>query len=172
MKKLKYSNIQFQPGPPGARALLTVKFMDDEGEVYNWMPKWVEAEQLFLKAINTESFNKPESEWLPRLAHAVQETAEAANQPIQHARKVSGIFDRLKEGKLIIEDNTHRGNIMVYPVTPLFPVDYEFLTKWLGRSVTAIEINGVVVKLWHESGYGQQEEYPPTDAIDVDDLPF
>lgn len=57
MKKLKYSRLERQPGPPGARVLLIAKFMDDEGEVYSWMPRWPEAEQLFLQAINTESFN-------------------------------------------------------------------------------------------------------------------
>jgi len=165
MKRLKYSNLQFQSGPPGARALLTVKFMDDDGDVYNWMPRWAEAEELFLKAINTESFNKPESEWLPRLANSVQETAEAANQPIHQAQKIYGMFDHLDEGKLVILDNT-QGGAVEHTVTPLFPVDYEFLTQWLGLWVTAIQINGVIVKLWHETGYGPPDEFP------LPDLPF
>ena len=170
MKKLKYSNLQFQPGPPGARALLTVKFMDDDGEVYNWMPKWAEAEELFLKAINTESFNKPESEWLPRLANAVQETAQAANQPIQQARKIYGQIDHLEEWNLVIQEQSRNGSEFSAP--PLFPVDYEFLTTWLGRYVTAIEINNVIVKLLYQPGYDEDEmeEYPPRTA--TDDLPF
>lgn len=180
MKRIKYSNLQLQPGPPGARALLTVKFMDDDGEVYSWMPTWAEAEQLFLKAINTESFNKPESDWLPRFANTVQETAEAVNQPIQQARKIYGVFDSLNEGKLVIHTR-HSGGYLVQEVTPLFPVDYEFLTLWLGRQITAIEINGIGVKLWHETQNGRREEYPgsngrPPDSgppmDDVDDLPF
>jgi hypothetical protein len=39
MKRLRYVNFQTEPGPQGAKALLTVKFMDHGGEVYSWMPR-------------------------------------------------------------------------------------------------------------------------------------
>ena len=142
MKKLKYSRLQWEPGPRGARALLTVKFMDDGGEVYNWMPTWSEAEQLFLKAINTESFNKPESEWLSRFAKTVQETAESANQPIGSARKLTGTFTSLEEGKLVIT-----GERFVLGVRPLFQVTTEFLDDFLGTKVDLLVINEVGVQV-------------------------
>jgi hypothetical protein len=55
MKILKFARIQHEP-VRGARALLTIKFMDGTGEVYSWAPKWDEAEQLFLKAINGHQY--------------------------------------------------------------------------------------------------------------------
>ena len=91
MKILKFARLQMEQ-VRGARALLTVKFMDNDGEVYSWAPKWDDAERLFLKAINTESFNKPESEWLPRFSKTVKETAESITQPIQNAYKVTAVF--------------------------------------------------------------------------------
>lgn len=141
MKKLKYSKFEHQPGPLGARVLLTVKFMDDDGDVYSWMPKWAEAEQLLLKAINTESFNKPESEWLPRLAKTVKDTAASANQQISSAYKVRGKFEEFQEGKLIIDQGS-KGHV---EVRPLFPVNTRFLEEWLDKQVEVLIVDEVGV---------------------------
>ena len=74
MKILKFSRFHMEQ-VRAARALLTIKFLDGQGEAYSWAPKWNYTEQLFLKAINVESFNKRESEWLPRFSRTVKETA-------------------------------------------------------------------------------------------------
>lgn len=146
MKKLKYVNFQTEPGPLGARALLTLKFLDDVGDAYSWMPRWSDAEQLFLKAISIESFNKPESEWLPRFARTVKETAESVNQPIDAAYKVKGTLAECREGKLVLECGSWN-NDETHLLLPLFPITFEFLDNWLGSHVEALVINGVTVQL-------------------------
>jgi hypothetical protein len=157
MKILKFARIQHEP-VRGARALLTIKFMDGAGEVYSWAPKWDEAEQLFLKAINTEFFNKPESEWLPRFAKAVKETAESVSQPIQDAYKVSGRFSVVHEGKLCIGEYGDYGQVSEeHLITPLFPVTFEFLDTWLHNDVEVLVINGIAVQI--RNGYSK-EIYP------------
>ena len=157
MKILKLSRFQMEP-VRGARALLTMKFLDDDGEVYSCAPKWNDVEQLFFKAINTESFKKPESEWLPRFSKVVKETAENVSQPIQDAHKVNGNFVAVRSGKLCLEQ--HRGygdNLDEQLLTPLFPVTFEFLDTWLHKSVEALVINGVAVQI--RDGY-DGEIYP------------
>ena len=173
MKRLRYVNFQTEPGPQGAKALLTVKFMDHGGEVYSWMPRWADTEQLFLKAINTEQFNKPESDWLPRFAKTVRETAEGVNQSLQDAYKVSGQFVALNESKLVISDGK---NEPPEEVTPLFPLTIEFLDEWLGVNVEVLIVNGVGVQIGRFDDWGQTRVavYPPVEppTVEVDDMPF
>lgn len=172
MKRLRHVNFQSEPGPPGARALLTVKFMDDEGEVYTWMPRWADTEQLFLRAINTEQFNKPESDWLPRFANTVRETAESVNQSLQDGYKVSGQFVALSDRKLVISDGE---SAPPEEVTPLFPLTIEFLARWLDTYVEVLVINGVGVQIgkldWNQNITDVYPTAEPTIA-DVHDFPF
>ena len=61
IKHLKFQKIQ---AVERRDALMLVWFLDDEGNMYDWAPKWEHVEEIFLKQINVERFNKPESEWL------------------------------------------------------------------------------------------------------------
>ena len=165
MKILKFSRFQMEP-VKGARALLTIKFLDSQGEAYSWAPKWNDTEQLFLKAINVESFNKPESEWLPRFSRTVKETAESVAQPIQDAEKLRGYFVSVSNGKLVLEiltgfDSPPR----TASVTPLFPISFDFLDTWLEKHVEVFIINKVCVQISYQNG---KRVYPDP----YDDLPF
>lgn len=165
MKILKYTRFQMEP-VRGSRALLTVKFLDDTGEAYSWAPRWNDTEQLFLKAINTESFNKPESEWLPRFSRLVKETAEGVTQPIQNAYKVWAIFAAVREGKICFEENDGFQNTQEHLLTPLFPVTFEFLDSWLNTNVEVLVMNGVAVQIKNV----KNGEVYPTPANADDDI--
>ncbi len=162
MKLLRFSRIQIEP-VRNLPALLTVKFLDDQGDYYSWGPGWADVEQLFLKAINTEAFNKPESEWLNNFAKTVQQVSESAVQPVQDAYKVFGTFSRLKGGKLqiISEVFDSRDNFIREDETeirPLFAITSEFLDHWLGRYVEVLVINEVAVHMRLNDGSG--DVYP------------
>ena len=166
MKILKFSRFQMEQ-VRGARGLMTVKFLDEQGEAYSWAPKWNDTEQLFHKAINVESFNKPESEWLPRFARTVKETAESVAQPIQDAEKLSGRLVSVSSGKLVLETDSDylNGPVDTIPVTPLFPIDFEFLDSWLNEFVQVLVINNVCVQI--RSQRSKRVHPGPSD-----DLPF
>ena len=158
MKILKFSRFQLEQ-VRGARGLLTIKFLDNQGEAYSWAPKWNDAEQLFLKAINVESFNKPESEWLPRFSRTVRETAESVAQPIQDAAKLRGRFVSVSEGKLIFEMyEEYNSPPSVASVPALFPIDMHFLDTWLDVDVESLVINKVCVQI--RSLNGRRRVYP------------
>lgn len=148
VKKLRYSKIDFVER---AGALMLVSFLDDDGNMYQWAPKWSQVEEIFLKQINVERFNKPESEWLNRFAKTAQEVVEGA-QRIQSARKVSGMFTRYDEQKLVLDDYKHL-------LTPGFEVTLDFLDKWLGWHVEAFVINDIVIRLRRQVDY-EAEDYP------------
>ena len=151
MKILKFSRFQ-QESVRGQRALLTIKFLDNDSNLYSWAPRWADVESAFLRALNVEAFNKPESEWLNRFANTVRDVSEGISQPIQDARKVSGAFVEFREGKLLIHDGHTAA------VTPGFAITYEFLEAWLDVSVEALVIDGIAVyvKDWRTG-----KEYPP-----------
>lgn len=139
--------------------MLTVKFLDDQGEAYSWAPRWNDAEQLFLKAINVESFNKPESEWLSRFSRTVRETAESVAQPIQDATKLRGQFVSVNEGRLIFEIyEAYNAPPSVASVPALFPIHMDFLDAWLDEDVEALVINKVCVQI--RSRNGRRRVYP------------
>ena len=157
----------------GARALLTIKFLDGQGEAYSWAPKWNDTERLFLKAINVESFNKPESEWLPRFSRTVKETAESAAQPSQDAFKLRGRFMSVTSGKLVLEIPYEGGWQVesIESVMPLFPVDVKFLDTWLNKHVEVLVVNNVCVQVL-DQGSGIVHPLPVILDANVDDLPF
>ena len=97
MKILKFARFQ-QEQVPGNRALLTIKFLDENSNLYSWAPRWADLEAAFLRALNVEGFNKPESEWLNRFANTVKDVSEGVSQPIQNARVVRGDFTRVNCG--------------------------------------------------------------------------
>ncbi len=157
MKILKFSRFQIEP-VRGDRGLLTVKFLDNNGEAYSWAPKWNDAEQLFLKAINVESFNKPESEWLSSFSRTVKHTAENVPHPVQSAFKLQGRLASIKDGKLQIEQYGNYNEVEnVESVQPLFHIGFEFLEKWLDRFVEVLVINDVCVQLRDDMNH---EIYP------------
>ena len=169
IKRLKFSRIQMEP-VPGQRALLTVKFLDDEGDAYTWAPRWTDIEKTFLKAINTEYFNKPDSEWLNRFGNTVREVVESVSQPIQDAYKVHGTFDRVYEGKLQITWIDHYEGEGLAEVMPGFAITVDFVGSWLRRDVDVLVINGIAVQISSKEPF---DRYPPLDVEpDSEDLPF
>ena len=158
-KKLRFSRIDLIER---VGALMLVTFLDNDGNMYQWAPKWADVEQIFLKQINAERFNKPESAWLNKFAKTAQSVVEGA-QRIASARKVEGTFDAYRNGDLSI-------GIGYY--TPGFEVTLSFLDEWLGRNVDAFIVNDMVIRLrayvTDEDGKIEVVDYPPPE----EDLPF
>ena len=153
VKKLRFSKIDLVER---VGALLLVTFLDDAGNMYQWAPKWADVEQVFLRQINIERFNKPESAWLNKFAKTAQSVVEGA-QRITSARKIDNQFYAYENEKLVIGDEY---------CTPGFEVTIPFLDAWLGCMVEAFLINDMVIRL--RSG---EEEYPPP-TLEPEDLPF
>ena len=172
MKILKFSRFQ-QESVRGQRALLTIKFLDDDSNLYSWAPRWADLESAFLRALNVEAFNKPESEWLNRFANTVRDVSEGISQPIQDARKVNGNLYGLHEGMLQIYCGNGY-NEYAETVTPGFAVTYDFLEEWLGRDIEALIINGIVVSLKGDAAPYFNTEYPPkaTSSSDPNWIPW
>jgi hypothetical protein len=150
-KKLRFSKIDLTEH---VGALMLVTFLDDDGNMYQWAPKWMDVEQIFLKQINVERFNKPESAWLNKFAKTAQSVVEGA-QRITSARKINDQFKTYDDGKLVIGNDW---------CTPGFEVTLPFLDAWLGRMVEAFLINDMVIRLrtyWTDEL--DQEEYPPSE---------
>ena len=166
MKILKFSRFQQEP-VKGQRALLTIKFLDDDGNLYSWAPRWDDLERAFLRALNVEAFNKPESEWLNRFANTVRDVSEGVSQPIQDARKFSGNLYALQDGMLQMSYSPYSSdgyNEFTESVPPGFAITYEFLEEWLHRDIEALIINGVVVSIKDRQNH--YIEYPPKAAPD------
>lgn len=158
VKRLRYSKIDLVERQG---ALMLVTFLDDEGNMYQWAPKWAEVEQVFLKQINVERFNKPESAFLNKFAKTAQSVVEGA-QRIMSARKVSGKLKEYAEELLIVGD---------FSLKPGFEVTLDFLDEWLHFPVEAFVVNDIVIRLrkfWEESdGEPMWADYPPTETKDI-----
>ena len=173
MKILKFSRFQQEP-VRGNRALLTIKFLDDDSNLYSWAPRWADMNAAFLRALNVEGFNKPESEWLNQFANTVKDVAEGISQPIHSAEKITGSLYSLARGMLQISCNNGYGDYME-EVTPGFAITYEFLDVWLGREVEVLKINGTAVYLKGVADPYFGVEYPATGTFNSDpdqDLPW
>jgi hypothetical protein len=153
VKKLRFSRIDLVER---VGALLLVTFLDDDGNMYQWAPKWADVEQVFLKQINIERFNKPESAWLNKFARTAQSAVEGA-QRITSARKINDQLYSYADEKLVIGGEY---------CTPGFEVTIPFLDAWLGCMVEALLVNDMVIRL--RSG---EAEYPPP-TLEPEDLPF
>lgn len=157
-KKLRFSRIDLVER---VGALMLVTFLDDEGNMYQWAPKWKDVEQIFLKQINIERYNKPESEWLNKFAKTAQSVVEGA-QRIESARKLSGWFDRYEKEKLVLRMSEGKFEYL----TPGFDVTLDFLDYWLERHVEVFMINDIVIRVRYsfqdECGEYEVVEYPPT----------
>lgn len=161
VKKLRYSKIDLIER---AGALMLVSFLDDDGNMYQWAPKWSQVEEIFLKQINVERFNKPESEWLNRFAKTTQSVVEGA-QRIEGAYKAYGKFTRYENQQLILDEYRHM-------LTPGFEVTLDFLDNWLKCDVEAFVVNDVVIRLRSLGDFGAVlTEYPPPEK-ESDELPF
>ena len=158
VKKLKFSKIDLVER---TGALMLVSFLDDDGNMYQWAPKWADVEQIFLKQINVERFNKPESEWLNKFAKTAQDVVEGA-QRIKSARKISGRFESYLMEQLVIR-KLDKG---CEYVTPAFDVSLHFLDEWLNSDVDVFVLNDMVIRLRRssqdENFQYHFEEYPPT----------
>jgi len=154
-KKLRFSKIDLVER---VGALMLVTFLDDDGNLYQWAPKWADVEQVFLKQINVERFNKPESAWLNKFAKTAQSVVEGA-QRITSARKIDDVFSAYKGEKLFIGDTAY---------TPGFEVTLSFLDDWLGCAVEAFIVNDLVIRLRIYNRGDLVAEYPQPE----EDLPF
>jgi hypothetical protein len=166
IKRLKYSKIELKER---TGALMIVNFLDDDANMYEWCPKWAEVEQVFLKQINVERHNKPESEFLNRFASTAQSVVEGAQQ-IDSAFKIFGQLTEYQNQKLVFQVS---GTTQKMSVTPGFDVTISFLDKWLNQyDVEVFTVNDVVFRLRHfrqdENGNVDCEEYP---AIETKDEP-
>lgn len=177
VKHLQFSKIQ---AVERRGALMLVWFLDSEGNMYDWSPKWEEVEKIYLKQINVERFNKPESQWLNRFAKTAQQVVEGA-QGVESAYKVSGRLQRYEEQKLIIHSQEERlpfdgffeflgpRRAQTAPelvtverrLVPGFEVSLDFLDKWLGADVVLFVVNDIAIKIreYNEFG-GLEREYP------------
>lgn len=157
VKKLRFSKINLVER---IGALMLVTFLDDDGNMYQWAPKWADVEQVFLKQINIERYNKPDSEWLNKFADTAQKVVEGA-QRVESAHKTSGSFKSYHKQKLIIGDHTY---------TPGFEVTLQFLDNLLGLNVEAFLVNDLVIRL---RSYGADGilEYPKPQPS-ADEIPF
>ncbi|MEK7872536.1 MAG: hypothetical protein AAB502_01600, partial [Chloroflexota bacterium] len=128
---------------------------------YDWAPKWADVEKLFLKQINVERFNKPESEWLNRFAKTAQNVVEGA-QKIKSATKIFGRFVKYEDEKMVIEGKG--------PFTPAFDVTLNFLDSWLNTRVEVLVLNEMAVRLKELGDFDSVvREYPPPQP---DEIPF
>ena len=172
VKRLRFSRIQLVEGKG---ALMLVSFLDDDGNMYNWAPKWADVDQIFIKQTNVERFNKPESEWLNRFAKTAQQVVEGA-QRIQSGYKVQGEFTEYREEKLIVYPEAESwGPERPSPVeiTPGFEVTISFLDNWLDRWVEALVVNDIVIRL--RTLHQPVAEYPEPEDVpfpEPEDLPF
>ena len=148
-------------------ALLLVWFLDDEGNPYNWAPKWADVEQIFLKTINVERFNKPESQFLNKFAGTAQKVVEGA-QRIDSCYKLRGGFGEYRDGKLVIMDQGKHELI-----TPAFDITLDFLDSWLESYIEVLVVNDMAIRMreYYEDGI---REYPESADEDLkpDELPF
>lgn len=137
---------------------MLVTFLDDDGNMYQWAPKWAEVEQVFLKQINVERFNKPESAFLNRFANTAQSVVEGA-QRITSAYKLSGIFEKYDDECLLIRDGS-----VLRSCVPGFEITTAFLDVWLNQNVELLVINDIAFRVrssWYESDAGlTRDEYP------------
>ena len=183
IKHLKFHKIQ---AVERRGALMLVWFLDDEGNMYDWAPKWNDVEKIFLKQINVERFNKPESQWLNKFAKTAQEVVEGA-QRIESATKLYGKFQRYEEQKLIIESKEEQ---VTFPdvtsailgssgkpeivtvegkVTPGFEVTMDFLDEWVGENVEVFIVNGIAIRIRVLGEWDRVlKEYPPPEG----EMPF
>lgn len=166
IKRLKFSKIDVVER---TGVLMRVHFLDDEGNMYDWAPKWKDVEQMFLKGITTERFNKPESEFLNKFAGTIQEVVEGA-QRIDSAYKVYGTFQFYRNQKLIVHDNEEDIDLEIMPG---FEVTVDFIDEWLNstRIIEVLVINDIAIRLRVYSYNDEVEmQYPPPCL--PEDLPF
>jgi len=164
VKKLRFSKIDLVER---VGALMLVTFLDDDGNMYQWAPKWKDVEQIFLKQINIERYNKPESEWLNKFAKTAQQVVEGA-QRIESAYKVDGRFQEYEKQKLMIEVETGELKGFRYDLVPGFEVTLDFLDNWLDKHVEAFIVNEIVIRLRTYDQYDRVEfEYPTLDTNDL-----
>jgi len=161
VKKLRFSKIDLVER---VGALMLITYLDDDGNMYQWAPKWVDVENIFIKQINIERFNKPDSGWLNKFSKTAQNVIEGA-QRIKGARKLSGHFEKYENEKLVISTSNKYNEYL----TPAFDVNLRFLDEWLGTSVDIFELNGMVIRIrrtYQDEDYQYQtEEYPPTSTV-------
>ncbi len=159
VKKLRFGKVQLVERQG---ALLLVQFLDDAGELYDWAPKWADVEQIFLKAINIERFNKPEGLFLNKFAATAKQVVEGA-QRIESCEKVSGKFERLVNGQLQIRN----GGGEYHSITPGFEVSLRFLDDWIGRYIDILVVNNIGIEIkggyQNEEGNTTYDIYPPKD---------
>jgi|SRR6056297_2558471 len=148
-------------------ALMLVEFLDRNGDLYDWAPKWNDIREIFKKAINVERFNKPESDFLNDFSNTINEVVEGA-QRLESGYKLRGQLEKYEEQRLLLRTGTTN----YVKLTPSFDVTFEFLDTWLDRDVEALVINDMCVKLQEVSynksgGYDYKNNIYPNDDFEV-----
>jgi hypothetical protein len=166
--RLKYGSIDLQNFPDG-RIALNAQFYDNEMNRYVWTPAWVQIEQLFLKAVNTEQLNKPRGPWVKQFADTARQVFQEWSSDIQEAELLDGVLIAYQEQKLVIQyealvDLSHayapfdglfgtrtaqklEKQVLHKSIPTGFPVTRDFLRNWLKRKVRCLVINGVVIEI-------------------------
>jgi hypothetical protein len=142
-KRLRWSGTKVSSFSDG-RACLVVQFLDQEGNLLEWVPAWSQVQALFERACNTEVVNKPDSGWVEGFAKTANDVFRSL-EPHHEAYKVTGRLERVSEGSLIIRD----GDSGVAEELPAaFRLTDQFFRYWLGSNVTALVVNGYATRLW------------------------
>jgi hypothetical protein len=156
-KMLRWGNTLIASFGDG-RACLAVRFLDDRGNLFQWVPRWANVQELVCKASNTEVVNKPDSKWLGEFAKVANEVFQKV-EPFTDAFKVAGKLAKVKGGNLVIERQDELGIAVDIEVPPAFRITEDFLDEWLETCVTALVINGFAVRL-ERSTYDGPVVYP------------
>lgn len=178
VKRLRWSKIELGNFSDG-RAALQVQFLDNEGNRCDWTPHWKNVEELFLKACNVESANKPDSKWVEDFANTSNLVFGQFAGLIQDAKIIEGKLSEVRNGKLVLLSE-RRDNVgalvdaflggqrqrrsprlrLLEPVeiSPSFELNEEFIRTWLGEEISCFVINGFAVRL---RGQRSAAYYPP-----------
>jgi len=159
--RLKWARIRTSDTFPDGRVRLHTQFMDGEGNLYEWTPKWKDVNDLFMKASTTEVFNKPGSDWVKEFAQASKEVFDRY-VGIRDAYTVKGWLSSVRGGKLVLraservwefdpEAAEYFPSVQPGEVLGTYPVAFELTEEWLAGHlqtwVSCLVINGVIVKV-------------------------
>jgi len=124
---------------------LVVQFLDQQGDLLEWVPAWTQVQLLFERACNAEVVNKPDSGWVEGFARTANDVFRSL-ETYREAYKVTGKLARVSGGNLVIVDSEDTAQVDL-PVA--FQLTEHFFRYWLGRhKVTALVINGYITRLW------------------------
>jgi len=87
MKILKYKGIDYVFKGKDSFALLVAQFEDEDGNNYQWAPKWNELSELFTYAPATEELNDG-GQWFELVCASLSTIAMVVNNFSRHGKKL------------------------------------------------------------------------------------